>query len=359
MPTLGQELHTIADLTARMDPNGKIAAIGEWLSEVNEVCDFLYHKEGNLPEGERTTVRAGLPSVYYRGYNQGVPASKSRVAQVDEGAALIEGKSAVDREVAKSHGDVGEYRLTEANAFFEAMTQTWSNSFFYGNAAFGGFTGIGPRFNDPSSSVQDQLVDGGGAGADMGSVWLIVTGPMGVCGIYPKNTKAGLRHIDVTKATGKADDGVDIGMYWEDADGREFLALVDQFNWHCGLSVKDPRKVGRLHSIDRSLLTKDFSTGADLQDLMVELMNRVDGLTAPGHKAAWVMDRSVKSYLERQVLNSKNSFLTYEEVAGRQFGSGAGTERGAPSSNTPRKQLNFGGIPCLRADALAVNEAAL
>src|SRR5690606_27822130 len=133
MAVLGQELHTIADLTARLDPDGKIASIGEWLSQTNEFVGFLRWKEGNLPTGERTTVRTGLPSVYFRGYNQGVDPSKSRVAQIDEGAALLEGKSAVDREVAKAHGNVGEYRLTEASAFFEALTQTFATTAFFGN----------------------------------------------------------------------------------------------------------------------------------------------------------------------------------------------------------------------------------
>lgn len=342
MAVLGQTLHTIADLTARIDPDGKIASIGEWLGQTNEFVNFLRWKEGNLPTGERTTVRTGLPSVYFRGYNQGVDASKSRVAQIDEGAALLEGKSAVDRELAKAHGDPGEYRLTEASAFFEAMTQTFATTAFFGNAAASPqeFTGLGPRFNDPTSSVGDQIIDAGGSGSDNASIWLVVSGPQGVMGIYPKGTKAGLSHIDVTAGTGVADDGVDVGSYYADADGKEFLALIDQFNWHVGLSVKDPRKVGRIGSIDRSLLTVDYSTGARLQMLMVELMNRVDGLDMPGHSAAWVMDRNMRSFLERQLLNDKNPYLSYENVDGK-------------------RQTQFGGIPILRTDALAVDEAAI
>jgi hypothetical protein len=342
MAVLGQELHTIADLTARLDPNGKIASIGEWLSQTNEFVNFLRWKEGNLPTGERTTVRTGLPTVYFRGYNQGTDPSKSRVAQVDEGAALLEGKSAVDRELAKAHGDVGEYRLTEAGAFFEAMTQTFATTAFYGNASASPqeFTGLAPRFNDPTSSVGDQIIDAAGSGDDNASIWLIVTGPQGVMGIYPKNTKAGISHINVTAGTGTADDGVEVGSYWDDADGKQFLALIDQFNWHVGLSVKDPRKVGRIGSIDRSLLINDYSTGAQLQMLMVELMNRVDGLDMPGHSAAWVMDRTLRSFLERQLLNDKNPYLSYEQVAGK-------------------RMTSFGGIPILRTDALAVDEAAV
>ena len=332
----------MADLTARLDPGGKTARIGEWLSQTNEVFAWLRWKEGNLPTGERTTVRTGLPTVYFRGYNQGVDPSKSRVAQIDEGAALLEGKSAVDREVAKASGNVGEYRLSESAAFFESLTQTFCTTMFYGNASASPqeFTGLAPRFNDPASSVGDQIIDAGGSDTDNGSIWLVVTGPQGVMGIYPKNTKAGIMHIDVTAGTGTADDGVDVGTYYADADGKDFLALIDQYNLHCGLSVKDPRRVGRIGSIDRSLLTVDYSTGAQIQMLMVELMSRVDGLDSPGHSAAWIMDRSMRSFLERQLLNDKNPYLGYDEVAGR-------------------RQTTFGGIPILRTDALAVDEAVV
>lgn len=340
MAVLGQELHTIADLTARLDPDGKVASIGEWLAQTNEVFSWLKWKEGNLPTGERTTVRTGLPNVFFRGYNQGTDASKSRVAQVDEGAALLEGKSACDRELAKAHGNVGEYRLSEASAFFEAMTQTFCTTFFYGNAATSpqAFTGLSPRFDDVASSVKDQIIDAGSSDTDNASIWLLVTGPQGVMGIYPKGTKAGISHIDVTKGTGQADDGVDVGMYWDDADGKQFLALVDQFNLHCGLSVKDPRKVVRIGSIERSAL--NASTGVRLQMKMVEALERIDGLNAAGHQAAWVMDRQTRSFLRQQLLNDKNPYLSWDEHAGK-------------------KMLHFGEVPILRTDALAVNEAAI
>ena len=60
----------------------------------------------------------------------------------------------------------------------------------------------------------------------------------------------------------------------------------------------------------------------------------------PGHKAAWVMDRSISSFLDRQLLNDKNPYLSYDEVDGR-------------------RMTRFGGIPILRTDALAVDEATV
>lgn len=106
------------------------------------------------------------------------------------------------------------------------------------------------------------------------------------------------------------------------------------------MSVKDPRKVVRIANIDRSLLTADGATGAKLQFLMVEALNRIEGLSTPGHKAAWFMDRNATSFLDRQLLSAKNPYLGYSEKDGQ-------------------RQTDFGGIPIMRMDALRVNEAAI
>lgn len=121
---------------------------------------------------------------------------------------------------------------------------------------------------------------------------------------------------------------------------KEFLALIDQYNLHCGLSVKDPRKVVRIANIDRSLLTTNYSTGARLQMFMIEALNRIDGLDSPGHSAAFFMDRNSRSFLERQLLSDKNPYLGYDNVDGQ-------------------RQVSFGGVPLKRLDALRVNEAAV
>ena len=343
MATLGAELATLADITNRMDPNGKQAKIAEWLHQQNEFLPHLLWKEGNLPTGERTTIRVGLPTVAFRGLNEGVARSKSRVAQVDEGAALLEGQSACDREAAILSGDVAGYRLSESAAFFEAMAQTMATNFFYGNAATSpkAFTGLAPRFNDLNGDVADQIVTGGGSGSDNSSIWLIGSGDMAVKGIYPKGSKAGLQHINVTASTGTADDGHEIGEYETDADGNDFLALKDHYSWKCGLSVKDPRYVVRIPNIDKSELLADKSgSSADIQDLMVEAMNRMHSLSTPGVSYFWVMPRNIKSMLERQLLQTKNSFLSYDKVDGQ-------------------RQFQFGGIPITRSDALKANEAAV
>lgn len=331
MAVIGQVLPTLVDLTNRLDPDGKIAMIAEYLRQTNEVLDDMRWQEGNLPTGERTTVRTELPTVYFRALNEGVPRSKSRTAQIDEGAAMLEGNSQVDRKLAIMSGDIGAYRLSESSAFFQAMTHQMATTLFYGNAATSPkqFTGFAPRFDD----IGDQVIDGGGTGTDNSSIYLIRWGP-NVKGIYPKHTRAGLFHHDVSAHTGMGDDGYPLGMEVLDADGNPYLGYKDHYEWNCGLAVKDRRDVVRIANIDKSLLSADLSTGAHIQRLMVQAVERLESTEG----AVFYMPRNISGMLRQQILEKKNAFLSLEEIAGRRV-------------------TVFDGIPVRRVDALKADEA--
>lgn len=346
MAILGTQLHTLQDITARIDPDGKTAVIGEWLSQSNEVLDDMMWVEGNLPTGERTTVRVGLPTVTARGINQGVDPSKSRVAQIDEGAAMFEGQSDIDRQAAMMSGNPDMYRLTEATAFYESLNQAMTRTLFYGNAAFSPaeFTGFAAR-SPYAQASSVQVIDAGGTGTDNASIWLVVWDQQGAKGIYPKGSKAGITHINVTAGTGTADDGYEIGNYVTDPEGKRFLAVSDNFNWKCGLSIKDPRRVVRIANIDKSLLTPNYSTGAQLEMLMVEALERVEGLSGVSYgegssaRAAFYMPRTIRSNFRKQMVsNTNNSNFSYETIGGKRV-------------------LTFGEVPVRRVDALKADEA--
>lgn len=340
MAVLGSVLPTLVDLTKRLDPDGKIADIAEWLTQSNPILDDVVWQEGNLPTGERTTIRTELPSVALRALNEGVPRSKSRTAQVDDGAAMLEGNSQCDRKLAILSGDVGNYRLTESTAFFEAMNQAAAGLMIYGNAATNSkaFTGLAPRFNTLSGSFGSQVIDAGGTGTDNASIWLVGWGTQGVKGIYPKGTKAGIFHHDLTAQMGMGDDGYPLGMEILDADGNPYIGYKDHYEWNLGLSVKDPGYVVRIANIDKSLLTDDASSGAKIQFLMVDALERIKSTETAGMKFGWYMPLHIRAMLRKQLLSAKNPYLSMEEVAGR-------------------KVVAFENIPVRRVDAMKADEA--
>lgn len=341
MTLLASQVHTLVDVASRQDPNGNAAQIAELLNQSNEVLADMQWFEGNLTTGERTTVRTSLPSVAFRAINAGVPRSKSTAAQVDEGAAELVGESSVDRTLAILSGDPARYRLSEAGPFFEAMNQTMATTLFYGNAKASPkeFTGLAPRFNSKSGFTANQIIDAGGEGTDNRSIWLVVWGENTVKGIYPKGTKAGLMHMDTTANRAPGPDGYPIGDYQTDGNNNRYLTYSDHYQWNCGLAIKDYRFIIRIANIDYSLLNKNPATsGADIQDVMVQALENVQSVSMPGTRAVFYAPRAITSILRRQMITAKNNYLSWEEIGGQ-------------------KITHFQGVPIRRVDALNTDEA--
>ena len=196
MATLASNVLTLADFAKRVDPDGKVPSIVELLSQSNEILQDTLWMEGNLPTGHRTTVRTGLPTVAWRLLNQGVQPPKSTTAQVDEQCGMLEAWSEVDKDLAMLNGNTAAFRLSEAQAFIEAMNQEMASTLFYGNAGLGPeeFTGLAIRYSDVAATNGQNILDAGGSGSDNASIWLVAWGAQTVHGIFPKGSKAGLIH---------------------------------------------------------------------------------------------------------------------------------------------------------------------
>ena len=179
MSTLITTALTLADWAKRIDPKGNPALVAELLSQSNQVLEDILYRPGNLPTGHRVTIRTGLPSVYWRALNAGVPSSKSTTAQVDEGIGMLEGYSRVDVDLAKLNGDTAKFRLSEDVAFLEAMNQGQVNNLFYGNVAANpaAYTGLSTRYGAISGAGNAQnILDAGGTSTNICSIWLVYWG---------------------------------------------------------------------------------------------------------------------------------------------------------------------------------------
>jgi hypothetical protein len=311
MTTLSASFPTLLDVAKRMDPDGKAAKIAEMLSQDNEVLDDMPWIEGNLPTGHRVTVRTGLPTAAWRKLNQGVPRSKSNVAQIDETTAMLEAWSDVDKDIAELNGLESDFRLSESSAFIESMNQTMASTVFYGNsvAAPESFLGFAPRFDDVPTTAggaenKDNVIDAGGTGSTNTSVWLIGWGPNTVHGIYPKGSTAGLQHSDL---------GLDTVL---DANGNPYRAYRDHYQWKCGIALRDWRYVVRIANIDVTTLVSDAAAGANLINLLTKALERIHSLN--GVRPVFYMNRTVRSILRQQQVNAvKSSTLSVEELFGK------------------------------------------
>lgn len=333
MSAVGSTVLTLLDFAKGLDPDGSIATVIELLSITNEILLDMPWAQGNLPTGNRTTVRTGLPSVTWRLLNNGVVPSKSTKAQIDEACGKLEAWSEVDVALAKLNGDVGAFRLSEAKAFIEAMNQEFASVLFYGNSGLNPekFTGLSPRYGTISTVTgtlgKQNIIDGGGTGSVNTSVWLVVWGDNTIHGIYPKGSVAGLQHNDFGEQTVQLNTGIGTSR---------MRAFQEQFVWDCGIALKDWRYVVRLCNIDTTNLVAEV-TPTDLQNKMIRMINKIPTLASG--KAAFYMNRTVFEMLDIQRREDVRTGgqLKYEVVDGM---------------NTP----TFRGIPIRRSDSLLNTE---
>lgn len=308
MATLGATKLTLLDWAKRLDPDGKVPKIVELLSLKNDILLDMPFKEGNLPTGHRTTVRTGLPDVYWRLLNQGVQPSKSTTAQIDEGTGMLEAWSEVDHKLAELNGNVGAFRLSEAQAFLEAMNNEMAQTLFYGNSSVSPeeFNGLSVRYGSLSAGNAQNVISAAGSGGDCTSIWLVGWGENTVHGIFPKGSKAGLVHMDRGLETVENAGGV---------TGAKMLAYREVFQWNTGLVLKDWRYVARIANIDVTQLAAG-SGDADLTPLMIKAMHRIHNLSAV--KPVFYMNRSAFQYLDIQRRDDvKGAGMRYDEVDGK------------------------------------------
>jgi len=325
---------TLLDLAKRQDPDGKIAGIVEMLNETNEVLDDMVWVEGNLPTGNRTTIRSGLPAPTWRKLYGGVQPNKSTTVQVTDNVGNLEAYAEIDKDLADLNGGSAMWRLSEEKSFIEGLSQEMAATLFYGNedTAPEEFTGLGPRFNDISGPENaDNIIDAGGSGTDNNTIWLVVWGENTCHGIIPKGSIAGLQVTDKGVVTLEdASDGSNTGR---------MEAYRTHYQWKAGLTVRDWRYIVRIANIDKSLLAPAHASGADLPDLMFQAMRLIPNLNSG--RPAFYMSRDVATMVARQVaVDGASSFLTSETNAG-----------------DIRWTERFHGIPIRRCDALSADEA--
>lgn len=330
MAVLGTTVATLGDVAKRLDKDGKIDKIVELLSETNEVLDDMLFQEGNLPTGHRTTIRTGLPEVAWRLLNYGVPQSKSQTQQITDTCGMLEAYAEVDKALADLNNNTSAFRLSEDQAFLQAMNKAQASTLFYGDTAKHPerFLGLAPRFatlDKTKAATAENVIDAGGTGADLTSIWLVAWGANTVFGIYPKGSKAGFQHTDLGEVT--------LQMTLPNGQVGQYQGYRTHYKWDIGLVVRDWRYIVRIANIKLSSITDDN---------LIKFMIQASELL-PDEKLGrpvWYMNRSARTRLRLAKTNKSNVQLTPETVEGK-------------------KVLTFDGIPVKRCDGIVNTESAI
>ena len=327
---------SLLDLKLRQDPDGRMArAIVEQLSQSDGIFDDLQWKEANDGSTHLTTVRTGLPEGTWRQLYQGVEQSKSTTAQVRDACGIFEMRSEIDCALPglQGGGDAAkDFRWSEEASFRLALKNQLISTLFYGNASItpSKFTGIAARFSTSVAATAasgDNVIKAGGAGVDNTSIYIVAHGGPYANMLYAKGTNAGFSVRDLSEQDSF------------DSNQRRFRALHTMYGFNGGFTLGDWRGVVRIANIDNSDLTKTGSSGADLVDLVVQGLELLpEEVNQPGVKIGIYSNRTIRSFMRRQMSNKANTWLDWGDVGGK-------------------KVLTFDDIPWRRCDSILNTEA--
>lgn len=331
-----------SDVAKRTDPDLSIATIAEVLTESNEILQDIPYYEGNLPTGNRVTIRTGLPRAYWKRMNQGVPSSASSVAQVEETCGICQARSIIDVDVANLNGNSAAFRASEDRAFIESMNQTMVETLFYGDSrkTGDGFIGFAPRYSTVDTKKAQNaknVIDCGGTGDKLTSIWMIGWGENTVFGFYPKGTTVGLQ---------RKDNGI---VRVNDDNGNPFDAYETVYTWRNGLVVKDWRYVVRLCNIDVDQLNSGAGIGTG--DITVpQSMNLLMYMNNALAKFPTQSSARISIYMNPDVHAAMNN------IALRSNTNVIAIEKGLNVFGQHSSWLSFLGHPLRRVDALRKDE---
>ncbi|WBG90023.1 hypothetical protein N5580_13100 [Pantoea piersonii] len=331
MAIIGNNCLTLADWAKRQDPDMKQARIIEMLNQKNPILLDMPFLESNAATHHRTTVRTSLPAAEWRRINKGVGKGKSTTAQVDEAVAILETYSEVDKELADLAGNTNAFRLSEAQAFIEGMNQQMASTLIYGNKATNpaSFDGFATRYNDKDAENGKNIIDAGGTGNNLTSIYIVGWGEQTVHGLYPKGSKAGLSHQDKGQVT------------LLDADGNQYEGYRDHFQWKTGLAVRDWRYVVRIANIDVTKMLDEKANGKFATDLVRLMIAATHILPDRSARMGIYMNRTLGGFFDMQAVEKPSLGLSViKDTEGRPW-------------------TDFRGMPFREIDAIKDNETVV
>lgn len=336
MATLALEALTLSDFRKRSNPDGSIDFIIEALENSNPVLQDMVWREGNLPTGNKTTVRTALPTPSIRLINRGVTPSKSTTKQIQDTCMMLEDRSCIDVRLLKLYaGQAEAYRRSEDAAFVQGFSDVVAANVFYGSTEEnpGCFNGLSVRYNTLAGAKGEagyQVISAGTPGTNTNtSAMLIGWGTHATTGIYPRGSQMGLHQEDL----GEGDV--------EDAQGGKYRAVQTLFSWDCGLAVQDIRANAFVRNIDVSKLPTTSGDKLKLIEKFVVAKNRIRNMQRGDKHLVWYVSPALYDWFELYFLDKTNVHVTRQEL----------------QNNIPR--LYFSGIEIKMCDALSETEAAV
>jgi hypothetical protein len=248
----------------------------ELMGLTNEMLLDVPAHEANNGIVNVTLQRAIKPMGEHRVYNQGVGNAATQTKIVHDRIAMLAEYSTADAAMLEHSGNIPAARMSEAAAIIKGMGLTQAETLIYGDGAKAEeFDGLFKRRN---SLADKNVVDAGGTGSNLTSIYVCALGPDLFHLIYPKG------------ASGVGVSREDLGrIHVQDpADAKKTLPVYrDYFTAQYGISVRAPEAVKRICNIPANI------DGNDLIDILMETRHRM-----PPGAATYVMYANVEMLIK-------------------------------------------------------------
>jgi hypothetical protein len=318
---------TLLDLASRLGPDdASIVSIAEIIAKNNEIVKDIPWAKTNQLTSDKYTVRTENAEAYSRKLNEGIPASASKAESHTDTCIELATMGIVDMTDLALAPNAAQYLLSENKNKIAVLGEMLAESLFYGTDATAGVLGFSRRYNKLSSP---QVIDAGGTGVNLTSIFFVKWDTDEVTGIYPKNTTAGIQHVEKTNELVSMKGNPDL----------RFLANVSYFSWFIGLKVRDKRFVSRVANVDTNAIMTDETARQKLFEYMIYAKNKIQNISQG--RIVCYASPTVYSALEVAAFNKSNLALGVKDV----------------TSDT--RILTFSGIPLRRNDCQEKPEEAV
>jgi hypothetical protein len=301
MATLTFDAITALEMAKRLDPTRQ-----RWLPIVEQLTlmemmfktipfvqadDFTLHKinrRNSVPQGSWVADDEGSAYV------------ATTTEAVEERMGKLVAFSKEDADKVDRAPDPSGLRWGEAKGIIQGMGNNIMSTFLYGNRAsdIHKFTGLAPRLATANAKT---IIDGGGTGSDVTSIYAYVPGTDKTHLIYPR-TVGGQDTMGITRE--------DLGKrIINDSNSNPYTAYGEKFKVEMGLAVHDLRCIGRYANIESSGASNIFD-----EDKLIELLAWMKDL---GEAVILAMNRTVLIQVKKAIKDKGNVYLSYEDAFGK------------------------------------------
>lgn len=321
MATLTTNGLRLDEVAKRKAPDGSMNAIVDALMEENQIIEDAIWREANDTFSNKGTRWVKEPSGAWRKLNKGSTFEKGETVAITDTIGILESWSENDIKMIDAFPNPIQARNDEAMSFVRGLGKTMASAIVYSNTITTPeqFTGIAPRL--ASIAASDNVINEGGTGSDLTSIFVIDWGIDRAHMLFPKNSKVGLQHKDLGTRV----------VY--DSDGNPFEAYTDKFTWDAGFTVKNQKSIGRIANIETSGSTNIFD-----EDNLIILLNRMT--KGPGRRI--YVNETIMSQMQIRLKDKSNV----------NFSKGDGLDGGGPV-------MMFNMVPIRQVDKIIDTESAL